>query len=335
MWDAFFCDVNYLSADLVTGKSIPILIAAATLPLDPNLLGTMVLFGVLMGSLVTLIRAWGTGGSPLVGWAVRFVNHAFAAFLSLSLLLRLAPQIYRPSGLTLSLLPAFCVVCQYVPERPATTLLLVLASLSLFLLCILYEADLVPAPEPRGPQPLRRLLALHQGDHVARKQAPHHKIDMSISGSLLNSVVVVALAYFGTANHGPFYSSAGYKRYTSVQFVYNRAYSVWPTLTAAMLRAYVYLRTAWFSGNALHLMLHGRRGPLPCACLYVAVLLVSAAWSCTQITEQVLTVFVADKTKMRMYSAVALLAVAYLFRWGSEWGGFAAAALVAGAGLWA
>jgi hypothetical protein len=325
MWDAFFCDLNYLSADLVTGKSIPVLVAVATLPLDPNLLGTMVLFGVLLGSLVTLLRAWGSGGDPLLAWAVRFLNHAFAAFLSLSLLLRLAATIY-PSGLTLSLLPAFCVVCQYVPERPATTLLLVLVSLALFFLCMAYEAAAVLAPAPRAAWGQRHLMMAAEHDG---------RIDPSVSGSLLHSLVVAGLAYYGTANHGPFYSSPGYKRYTSVQFVYNRAYSVWPTLTAAMLRAYVYLRTAWFSGNALHLMLHGRRGPLPCACLYVAVLLVSAAWSCTQITEQVLTVFVADKTKMRMYSAVALLAVGYLFRWGSEWGGFAAAALVAGAGLWA
>ena len=64
MWDAFFVDLNYLSADLLTGRSIPVLIAVSTLPLDPNLLGTMIMLGVLLGSLATLVRLWSPPPNP-------------------------------------------------------------------------------------------------------------------------------------------------------------------------------------------------------------------------------------------------------------------------------
>ena len=93
-----------------------------------------------------------------------------------------------------------------------------------------------------------------------------------------------------------------------------------------MLRAYVYLRTAWLHGIALHLIYEtgadARALSHFCVWLHMVVLLYSAAWSCTQLTEQVLTVFVGDKTQLRMNFTVVLMATAYLFQWRDDWLGF-------------
>lgn len=392
MWDAFFCDLNYLASDLVTGKSIPVLIAVSVLPLDPNLLGTMVLLGVFLGSLVTLAQAWrpppaGRTG-VFVGWAARFLNHAFSAFLSVSFLLRVSGRIYG-GGAAVALLPAFCVVCQYVPERPSTPFTLLAVSIGLFWLGIAYEMEAVHsapeaflsgadtgaqllaaesvhqaqrslmsgpslAPAPRALAPhARRPLALHRTDHWRRpdRHAPGpapgpaagpRPIARSLWDSLRYSVVVVGLAFYASASHGPVHSyntgdegDPTARRYMSVQFLCSQGYSVWPTLSAGLLRAYVYLRTAWLHGNALHLICEddedARAVSLFCAWLHAVVLLYSAAWSCTQLSEQVLAVFVGDKTALRMHFTAALLAGAYRFRWRDDWAGFHMTLAVAGA----
>ena len=379
MWDAFFCDLNYLASDLVAGKSLPILVAASTVPLDPNLLGTMVLLGVFLGSIVTLAQAWrppATGrAGVLAGWAARFMNHAFGAFLSLSFLLRVSTRIYA-SGATLSLLPGFCVVCQYVPERPSTPFTLLVISIALFWLGLVYEIEAPPGgqtflqPDSQGSAqllaegvhqsqrllmssgalqgPARHLSALNRNDY----HRPHRKhipdtgvvhapgmilapraIVQSVWDSLRYSMLIVALAFYASANHGPVHSYGTgdegdpmARRYMSVQFLYSQAYSVWPTLSAGMLRAYVYLRTAWLHGNALHLICENhndaRMVSLFCAWLHIVVLLYSAAWSCTQLSEQVLSVFVGDKTRLRMKFTVVILTLAYLYRWRDDWQGF-------------
>lgn len=372
MWDAFFCDLNYLASDLVTGKSIPILIAVSILPLDPNLLGTMVLLGVLLGSMLTLAQAWrppGTGITAiLTGWGARFLNHSFAVFLSLSFLLRVAARIYITGG-TLAVLPAFCVVCQYVPERPSTPFTLLVISIGLFWIGIAYEMEaLHPAPvylEPHTsgvelmaanvhqsqrslmhatPGNSRSLLALHRGDwrmQHHRHDHPSQSVTRSVWDSLRYSVLVVILAFYATVSHGPIHSYGSgdegnplARRYMSVQYLYSRVYSIGPTLTSGLLRAYVYLRTAWMHGNALHLICENnadaRALSLFCAWLHAVVLLYSAAWSCTQLSEQVLTIFVGDKTRLRMNAAVVLLVFSSLFRWKDDWIGFHMTVAVAG-----
>jgi len=348
MWDAFFCDFNYLVSDLVSGKSIPVLIAVSVLPLDPNLLGTMVLLGVFLGSLSTLAQAWQPPSAAVVailtGWGARFINHAFSAFLSLSFMLRISSHLYA-SGLTLSLLPGFCVVCQYVPERPSTPFVLIVISVGLFWLGIAHEMEIAqPTPPLVGAgahqrelmtssSHARMLLQLHQGDRPPSHKHGRHEITQSFWDSLGYSLVIVVLTFYATATHGPVHSYGGgdegnpyARRYMSVQYLYSRGYSLWPTLTAAMLRAYVYLRTAWLHGNALHLIyeagVDARDISRVCVWLHLVVLLYSAGWSCTQVTEQVLTVFVGDKTQMRMKFTVVLMAIAYLFRWRDDWLGF-------------
>jgi len=74
-----------------------------------------------------------------------------------------------------------------------------------------------------------------------------------------------------------------------------------------------------------------------CVWMHIVVLLYSSAWSCTQVTEQVLTVFVGDKTQDRMKFTAVLVAMADLFRWRDAWLGFWMTLGVGGAtvGAWA
>lgn len=356
MWDAFFCDLNYLASDLVSGKSLPILIAVSVIPLDPNLLGTMVLLGVFLGSLATLAHAWqppsAAGFALLTGWGARFLNHAFAAFLSISFMLRVSHRLYA-SGPTLALLPGFCVISQYVPERPSTTFTLLVISIALFWLGIAYEMEamhpLLHPPPDLGAESVhqaqRQLMALHRWDRLPGSRPHNHsprQISQSFWESLSYSLIIAGLTFYATATHGPVHSYGGgdegnpyARRYMSVQYLYSRGYSLWPTLTAAMLRAYVYLRTAWLHGNALHLIFESEADARAlshfCVWLHVVVLLYSAAWSCTQLTEQVLAVFVGDKTQLRMKFTVLLMGTAYLFQWRDDWLGFWMTLGVAGA----
>ena len=62
-----------------------------------------------------------------------------------------------------------------------------------------------------------------------------------------------------------------------------------------------------------------------CAWIHLTALLFSAAWNCTQLTEQVLTCFVGDKTDQRMRLCAGVLALAWLYLWNDDWIAFWAA----------
>ena len=277
MLDAFFVDLNYLASDLVTGKSLPILVAASVIPLDPNLLGTMIMAGVSLGCVVNLARAWRPlPAHPVTNWAVRFANHLFSVFLSASFALRVA-RILHPSGVSLSVLPMFCVIVQHTPERPSTPFTLLVLSLTLFWAGIAFEFE---AFRPEGPDHVhasqallrRSLLAFSRQEWQASRQSAGLTGSMAgvsqgvvsrilpepasqgLWDSLRYSLLIVALSFYATVQHGPIHSYAldspapgasPPRKYMSIQFLYSRVYAIWPTVCAGLLRAYVYLRTAW------------------------------------------------------------------------------------------
>jgi len=335
--DFFLTDLNYLASDLVTGKSLPILVAASTIPLDPNLMGTMIISGVLIGSGAILIQAWQPPNpNMLINWGVRFINHLFSAFLSAAFLFRLANQVHPGSGGAISALPAFCVILQHVQERPSTPFTLLALSIALFWAGIFYEFG---EPEKhhyttiiadRQQSLSRSLLAMSRDDWHRKRMRETTAIKnmgvvQSVWDSTRYSLVILILTVYATVQHGPIhtYTQTDTRKYLSVHYVCNRAYSLWPTLSAAMLRAYVYLRTAWLHGNALHLICEDTEAVSTfCAWLHMVVLLYSMAWNCTQLTEQGLTGFVGDKVDMRMRLTGALLAFAYIYRWRDAWVAF-------------
>jgi hypothetical protein len=64
-----------------------------------------------------------------------------------------------------------------------------------------------------------------------------------------------------------------------------------------------------------------------CAWMHLVVLLYSAAWSVTQLDQQVLTLF---QGAHRHSAAATIVALAYLFRWRDAWGGFVATLTIGG-----
>ena len=333
MWDCYLLDLNYLASDLVSGKSLPVLVAVSVLPLDPNLMGTMVVLGVILGTILTLAQAWSqppTGPTLLSLWAARSLNHAFAAILSLAFLLRVAQRLH-PDGGVLSILPAFCLALQPVPERPSAPFALLVLSLALFWVGILYEFDLNPRAPYHPEVAQRRLMAL------SRKEWHHqHHTVQTVYHSTAYSITILCLALYASAQHGPVHclldaQPTSRRRYISAAFLTNRVYSVWPAVSAAMLRAYVILRTGWLHGNPLHIMLETDPAledlSTFCAWMHLVVLLYSAAWSVTQLDQQVLTLF---QGAHRHSAAATIVALAYLFRWRDAWGGFVATLTIGG-----
>lgn len=237
--DFFFTDLNYLASDLVTGKSLPILVAASTIPLDPNLMGTMILAGVLLGSGAILIQAWQPPSNQVVlGWGVRFVNHLFSAFLSAAFLFRLANQLHPGSGRAISVLPAFCVVMQHVQERPSTPFTLLVLSIALFWAGIFYEfsgREVIAHSVHYSDHQMalsRSLLAMSREDwHKKRFRETHPYysqqagVVQSVWDSTRYSLVILFLTVYATVQHGPIHTYAmteGRGRYLSIQFICNR-----------------------------------------------------------------------------------------------------------------
>lgn len=281
--DSYTRDVGYLTSDLLTGKSLPVLTAIALLPLDPSLLGTMVLLGVFGGTVVTLTHAWAPPPPGSLAWGARFVNLFFAAFLDVSFCMHVAA---RSGASAYWAIPAFAVGMQALPERPSTPVVLGTLTVALFYLSV-FETATHTVRHP-SVSISRRLLAVY--DPLPLPEPGLHEDAHRVLDSLGASLLVLALTFYASVCHGPLVG----QRYTSPAFARGRWYTVAVCTAAGLTRAYTYVATAFFQDHALHVLLDGSgRPPEPwTAWLYQATLMYSAAWACSQLTEQVLLVHV-------------------------------------------
>jgi len=126
----FIGDIAFMCSDLLTGKSIPLLIAVSRYPLDPYLMGIMLVAGVTMGSIATVVmtRMQFRQDYIMCQWVLRFLNHTLSCFLSVWLFLRIAPLFLEKEGFALAIIPLFVVVTQYLKEGPTTPFVLFLLS---------------------------------------------------------------------------------------------------------------------------------------------------------------------------------------------------------------
>lgn len=116
-------DVMYICAELVTGKSIPVLVGITRLPVDQFLAWLMLLLGAVFGTLFSVYTSRAVTGMTLLGFSNRLIQLCFSLCMSLSMLLSVSTGIQASSGFVLSLIPAFCVVAQNLPQRDSTALL--------------------------------------------------------------------------------------------------------------------------------------------------------------------------------------------------------------------
>ena len=142
MLDVFATDVMYLSSDLLTGKSLPLLLSAATMPIDLALLGTVLALGVACGTLHTLWDA--QRAADRIGWRActrSLLQHLFHAWLSLAFWLLLAGRVHDGAQLrqavTLLLVPCYALVTKTLPPGSCTVLVAFLLNAGVLLFCFL------------------------------------------------------------------------------------------------------------------------------------------------------------------------------------------------------
>jgi len=179
MLDVLATDVMYLSSDLLTGQSVPLLLSIVAMPIDLGLLGTVLALGVACGTLTTLWTAQSAG--PGLGWracARSLLQHLFHAWLSLAVWLLLAGRV--PDGaqlrqaVTLLLVPCYALVTKTLPSGGSTVTVAFLLNAAVLLFCFL-EDPLTHAPHAVPPSqasqdPLALESVPHRGGPVLRFQ---------------------------------------------------------------------------------------------------------------------------------------------------------------------
>ena len=137
-------DVMYICAELVTGKSIPVLVGITRLPMDQFLAWLMLFLGALFGTLFSVYSSRAVVGMTLLGFINRLIQLSFSLCMSLSLLLSIAKGIHAGRGVILSLVPAFCIVVQNLPQRDSTALL------AFVLCCVFFYTSMVTTVMAEG-----------------------------------------------------------------------------------------------------------------------------------------------------------------------------------------
>lgn len=310
---AFLTDVFLISADLTTGKSIPVLVGIVRLPVDRFLAGVVLSMGAVAGTLFSHYASQLARALHPYSHANRLVQLFFSLFLSLSLSLSLARGIHYGRGVILSLVPAFCVLSQPLPQRASTPLVAMLLSLVAYWYCMTIPIQ----TSDESVEPLRTptvLRGLNQGDLEAEATG--------VWDVLLRALQLFVLAFYACVQHAPTELYYLVKQdpcavYASGFYARSPRYALFVGLFSALFRVAVWYSVAFFQNNALHVMLENdlsRGGWDWAGCvLYSTALLYSACWAATQIREQVLPFFqststVASKLKL-LVCALALAAI--------------------------
>lgn len=318
-------DFVHLVGELVTGKSIPVLLAIAQLPLDRRLACAALAVGGVAGTCFSVWSMRATSGIawPILAFSARLAHLGFSLFLSFSLLLSVAGGLLDEGGrgVVLSVVPAFCFVAQGLPERPSSAVMA-------FLLCVValgvglarpLEAAPVLRGEPAPPAPEP------PPDGLARQAA-------EVGAALGRSLQLGVLAFYACVQHAPtqvlFGSCEAHRRgaveYCSPFLVKPRSldYCCFVSGAATWVRLVVWTAVCLLHDTPLHLVLEGNRSRgwdwLSC-CALMTALLYQACWTATQIREQVLPYFkqFAARDRLRLLSFV--LALSALFRQRHPW----------------
>ena len=312
----FATDVLLVSSDLLTGKSIPVLVGITRLPVDQFLACTVLSMGAVAGALFSFYTSHHTQGMHPLGHLNRLVQLLFALFLSLSLSLSLSRGIHYARGVVLSLVPAFCVASQSLPQRASTPWVAALASGVVYWYCM----SVPVSASPQDPAADSALLLLPRVLRGLQEDDPGGVWDV-----VLRALQLFVLAFYACVQHAPTQVYCGEDssrpaRYASHAHAQSRHYSLFVGLVSALLRVSLWYGVCLFQNNALHVMLENdlSRGGWDWAgcALYSALLLYSACWTATQLREQVLPLPVCRVASVqgRLKVLVCTLALAALYR---------------------
>ena len=319
----FLGDILLFSSDLLTGKSIPVLVGITRLPVDQFLAGVVLSMGAAAGALFSFYSSQAVRGLHWLGTVNRLLQMLFGLFLSFSLLLSLSRGVHYERGVILSLIPALVVASQGLPQRTSTTLVTVLLSVLAYYYCMVrvVEASLQDALAQTEPIP-RILRGLNAPDSM---DSPDDDEASGVWDVLLRALQLFVLAFYACVQHAPtqVYCDAEDERdqkafFASGHLAKYPQYALLVGLVSALVRVCVWYGVCFFQNNALHVMLENdlsRGGWDRAGCvLYSVALLYSASWSATQVREQVLPLFNVTSVETRLKLLVLVLALAALDR---------------------
>jgi hypothetical protein len=340
MWDNFLLDFLYLSSDLISGKSIPVLIAITVFPMDPHLLGTLVLMGATVGSLLNFHKTCRMTRNVILDWLLRSVHLSVGIWLSVSFMSKLLSMMIvtkgdQDNGLLLGTIPAFWVVIQGVPEKPCTLLVLFVLSFVMFYVSILVSPDILVVDQSQYSHNQRQLAAWsHDRDlqaisryewhkHPIQKHPIHHDVVVSpvitltpaqeIGTMLPQSIYIFILTIYATTQHGPLYSFTN--KYCSPTLLFHRGYALFTCFLVGLFRAYIYISIGWIHQNLVHIILEGESRIVSSIWWYIVVLLYSITWNITQMSQQMLTMLQGDPQDLTLRYSMVVFAIAYMNQW--------------------
>jgi hypothetical protein len=310
-------DILIVCAELVTGKSIPVIVAIARLPMDQLLAWVMLCMGALVGTLFSVYSSRVVAGLTMVGFVNRLVQLGFSMVLSLSLLLSIGKGLHAERGVALCVIPAFSVVVQTLPQRISTAMVAFILNFGAFYVCMVTVA---------WAQPESLLVAGTLSDEAA-----------SVGQTVGRALQLFVLAFYACIQHAPtsvyFGTDAGSAVYASHHLARHAHYSLFIALVSAWLRVCIWSSVCFFQDNFMHVVLGGSTGGpewdwFGCF-VYMIALLYSACWTATQLREQVMPRLSSQELD-RLKVVVLILALSTLLRQGSDQGMFILTAVLAG-----
>jgi hypothetical protein len=313
-------DLLFICAELVTGKSIPVLVGITRLPIDQFLAWFMLFLGALGGTFFSVYSSRAVAGMTLPGFINRLVQLSFSLYLSLSLIFSIAKAIHPGRGVVLSIIPAFCVAAQNMPQRDSTALL------AFALCCVAFYVGMITAVTPSGlavyPLAVPSLAPKPASHHIKRSLEQESVALWQYVGRALQ---LFLLSFYACLQHAPtqVYFAIQHHHckpasYASHHHANHGHYTLFVGLVSAWVRICVWTSVCFFQDNTFHSIIENdlSRGKWDwfCCSLYMTTLLYSACWTATQIREQVLPRFRIDSAQARLKYLVIILALAVLFR---------------------
>jgi hypothetical protein len=315
---SFISDFLTISSDLLTGKSVPVLVGIARLPIDQSLAGIVLSMGAVSGALFSHYTALYVKEAHALGHANRLAQLSFALWCSLSMSLSLSRGIHYGRGVILSLVPSFCVASQALPRSGATTCFLFLLSVVAYGCCLGIQVQASEA-RPVALEPIPSVLRGMTGGLSQEAEA------VGVWDTVVRALQLFVLAFYACVQHEPTHvlftdrdDPGGVC--ASPYYARHPYYRLFVGLTSGLVRVCLWYGVCSFTDNSLHAMLENdlSRGAWSWAAsvVYRTALLAAASWTATLIRSQVLPAFGLSSVVWGLKLLVGALALAALYRQG-------------------
>jgi len=252
-------DILYICAELLTGKSLPVLVGFVRLPIGQGLAWLSVTAGALTGTCFSVWAARQSQSLSLLSFADRLLQLSFSLFLSVSHLLALAKGVHPDHGPTLVLIPAFCLVWHPLPQRHSTALVAFLLSWATFYVSGLMTS--IDAGIPTTAATLEEAMSHSRLRHHQTTHAPSPYAVVTLQQIVVRALQLFALGAYATIQHAPtqvfFDTHHPMTRpvYASHHHAKHAPYSLFMGLVAAWLRVCAWTVVCFSHENFLTLML--------------------------------------------------------------------------------